>query len=291
MSPFLKKILHWAGTALAISGAVIVMFRLNEYSSELDFSRFDSLTWLIITIFVLIYGLANIILAQAWRNILEYFGAKVLRSWATKIYGLTQLAKYVPGNIMHLASRQAMGLAGGVGGWQLAKASIWEIGLISITGAFFLILVLPQVFSFVPLYKAIAGFIFALLLMGIMLMRFIGLTILRAFGYYVVFLSISGLVFTGLVFVIIGSKLFTPIIAVNLCSAFVVAWLAGLITPGSPAGIGVRELVLAMLLKGIIFEPDLFLAISLSRLVTVCGDVIFFLFASIFLRNYKKSRL
>ncbi|MDZ7598490.1 MAG: hypothetical protein U5J82_09410 [Desulfobacterales bacterium] len=31
-----------------------------------------------------------------------------------------------------------------------------------------------------------------------------------------------------------------------LCGAYVIAWLAGLVTPGAPAGVGVRELVLVV---------------------------------------------
>ena len=57
------------------------------------------------------------------------------------------------------------------------------------------------------------------------------------------------------------------------------AWLAGLLTPGAPAGIGVRELVLVLLLKGIVPEAELLLAVLLSRLVTVGGDLLFYLVA------------
>jgi uncharacterized membrane protein YbhN (UPF0104 family) len=56
----------------------------------------------------------------------------------------------------------------------------------------------------------------------------------------------------------------------------VLAWLAGLVTPGAPAGMGVRELVLLFMLNGIVIEEDLLMAIVLSRIVTVMGDVLYF---------------
>ena len=82
-------------------------------------------------------------LALAWWNLLAQFGASVSKRWAIKTYGISQLAKYVPGNIFHLAGRQAMGMAAGTPGWVLAKSSIWELVLISIAGAMFSLLALP----------------------------------------------------------------------------------------------------------------------------------------------------
>lgn len=285
MSPFVKQCLHWIGSAFAVSGVVFVVLRLKDYSSDFDFSRLDSVAWLTVFILALLYGVSNIMLALAWRNILAFFDVDVHRLWALRIYGLTQLAKYVPGNIMHLAGRQAMGLAAGIGGRPLAKASIWELGLFSITGAFFIVIVIPRFFSAVTMNMAIAAFISTLLLMGLGVKRFLGLNILRAFGHYVVFLLISGVIFTGVLSLIIGENSLTPLIAIVFCSAYVVAWLAGFVTPGAPGGVGVRELILVVLLKGLILESDLLLAVLLSRIVTVSGDVFFFLLATLFPNN------
>ena len=60
-----------------------------------------------------------------------------------------------------------------------------------------------------------------------------------------------------------------------MIGAYVLAWLAGLVTPGAPAGVGVRELVLLALLKGSVGQTELLLAVLLGRLVTVGGDVAF----------------
>jgi len=45
--------------------------------------------------------------------------------------------------------------------------------------------------------------------------------------------------------------------------------------PGAPAGVGVRELVLLFLLKNVVAEAELLLAVVLGRLVTVMGDLLF----------------
>lgn len=68
---------------------------------------------------------------------------------------------------------------------------------------------------------------------------------------------------------------------IPLSGVYVLAWLAGLVTPGAPAGVGVRELVLLFLLKGIVAEADLLLAVVLGRVVTVVGDFGFFVFGNL----------
>lgn len=89
------------------------------------------------------------------------------------------------------------------------------------------------------------------------------------------------MVFVGLLQLLMEENVISSLQMLTICGAFIVAWLVGLVTPGAPAGIGVRELVLLGLLKGFASESDLLLAILLSRLITVGGDVLFFFFASI----------
>ena len=112
-----------------------------------------------------------------------------------KVYGTSQLAKYLPGNIFHMAGLQSPGMAAGEPACVLAKSTAWELGLISFSAATF--------------------------------------------------------------------------------GAFMLDWLAGLLAPGAPAGLGVREMVLFSLLKGLVAEADLLLTIVPSRLVTVAGDMLF----------------
>ena len=87
-----------------------------------------------------IYGLGNLLLARAWWHQLKYVGVTSSWSWTRRIYGISQLGKYIPGNVFHLAGRQALGLAAGIPGRPLAQSMAWELGLIAIAGASFAIL-------------------------------------------------------------------------------------------------------------------------------------------------------
>ena len=61
----------------------------------------------------------------------------------------------------------------------------------------------------------------------------------------------------------------------SLLAAFALAWTAGLVIPGAPAGLGVFELVLVLWLGGIVQEEAALLATALSyRVVSTMGDAL-----------------
>lgn len=261
---------------VAIVGIAFVALRLHDYGAEVDFARFDLIAWSWVVMLALIYGLSNLMLALAWWNLLGQFGARTSCCWAVRVYGISQIAKYVPGNIFQLAGRQAMGMAAGLAGWPLAKSAVWELGLISGTGGLFGLLALPLLVPGLPVTASVGLLAVSIGIAVILLLRFIGVPTTRAFGWYVGFLVISALLFIGLVELLAD----TPVSGVEfwlpLGGAYVLAWLIGLVTPGAPAGVGVRELVLLFLLKSAVSEADLLLAVVMGRMVTVAGDLVFF---------------
>ena len=98
MRPILKHALHWSGSALAVAGIVFVGFRLRDYGTDIDFSRFDVAAWTVVAGLAVTYGLSNLMLAFAWRDLLKHFGTNTSHHWAVRVYGISQIAKYVPGS-------------------------------------------------------------------------------------------------------------------------------------------------------------------------------------------------
>lgn len=286
MQPILKRTLHRVGSALAIVGIIFVGLRLYDYSLDVGLIRLDNKTWFFLAALAVVYGMANILLASAWRYLLLHFSCSMSWLCAIRIYGQSQLAKYVPGNVMHIASRQALGLAAGIHGWSLAKASVWELCLISILGGSFTILVAERFLFNVTSFMSVTVFVITIFFLTAGFYRLLGSFVALAVICYFFFLVISGMLFVSVLEVMsplgkINYSQFIPI-----CSAFIVAWLAGLITPGAPAGVGVREFVLLFLLRGLVIEESLLSAVLFSRVITVFGDVLFYLF-SLSLRNDK----
>lgn len=268
--------MHWGGSTLAIAGIAFIALRLRNYGAEIDFARHGAEVWSAVLGLALVYGLSSLMLALAWWNLLRQFGACTPRRWAVRTYGISQIARYVPGNIFHLAGRQVMGMAAGLAGWPLAKSAVWELGLISATGGLFGFLALPFLVS--GLLVTVSAWLFAasIGIVAILLLRFIGLPVALAFGWYVGFLAASALLFVGLVELLVDNPVVGLEFWLPLGGAYVLAWLIGLVTPGAPAGVGVRELVLLFLLKGAVGEADLLLAVVLSRVMTMVGDFGFF---------------
>lgn len=124
------------------------------------------------------------------------------------------------------------------------------------------------------------GSLFAVLLLIVSVgaQRYLSPFVMRAALWYVAFLLLSGLLFYATLQLLLpGTSMLHSL--PRICSAYVIAWLAGAITPGAPAGIGIREVVMFALLQPVVGESDLLVAIVLNRAITAGGDTLFYFFA------------
>jgi uncharacterized membrane protein YbhN (UPF0104 family) len=277
----MRQRLHWLGSALALVGIVFVIIRMRTYWLELDFSKVTFMAWLSVATFAIIYGLSNLFLTSAWRQILNHLGVAISQPKSIKIYGISQLAKYLPGNIFHLAGRQALGVAAGLPNSTLAKSTLWELGLLVTTAILFSALTLPIMVPSLPVLTSILMLIGSTWIAAGIFTKLGRKQIAKALIRQVAFLAVSAGMFAALLSVISQTTVIPMQAWPTIGGAYVVAWLAGLITPGAPAGVGVRELVLLLLLKGAVQEADLLVAILLGRFITVTGDLLFFVCASL----------
>lgn len=282
-----KRILHWAGSGFAIVGVGFVALRLHDHWGSLDLSQISPLAWLVIAGLAMLYGLASSLLfTLTWWNLLKSFDIHVTRLWAFHVYGVSQLAKYVPGNIFHLAGRQVMGMSVGAPSGKLLKSIIWELGLAATAGTMYGWLILPAV---LPKFSSVFSIILLIISVGLaifLLSRLFGLLVSKAFGSLLLLQAISGGIFVILLDVIARESQFSPQIWLLIGGSYIIAWLVGLVTPGAPAGAGVRELILLLLLKSIVKEADLLVAVVLGRIITVLGDVLFFMMAFLIPAKY-----
>jgi hypothetical protein len=117
-----RRLLHLTGSGLGIIGIVFVITRLVAYRDQLPLLDLPAMSWIELACLTAAYGICGSILALAWRQLLGWHGVRVARAWSVRAYGTSQLAKYIPGNIFHLAGRQAMGVAAGMPAWPFAKS-------------------------------------------------------------------------------------------------------------------------------------------------------------------------
>ncbi len=245
-----------------------------------------------------LYTLGNLLVTLAWHRLLIWFGeehADLKTSYM--IYGRTQIVKYIPGNVLFFPSRHLLGQRAGYANGPQLGAVAYEIlglfvgsGLIALIGLIFgldlgplswpvvaAILagtmiappILQKLVPLLPMFKdlPIPEFTWKELILGL----------LPVWGIYVIFFTLtSGILwFAGAVIAPDWAKI--PVFVVLL--VYAVSWLAGFITPGAPAGAGVREAVMVLILGSYISESASLVIALVARLITVLGDVFFYLTA------------
>ena len=279
-----KTLMHWIGGLLALVGVGFVVERLWTHAEQLELAAMGWGTWFVLSFIFFIYGSSNTLLALSWRELLSHFTLPVPRMWSIWAWGVSQIAKYVPGNIFHLAGRQALGVSAGYSHRPLAVSAIWELCILAVMALPFAVLLLPLVAGSVRPIGALVSFIFVAVISLLAAKVVFGQHVSRSMFFVLSYLVISALVFVSIVQLNSSALAFDKITL--LSGAFVLAWLVGLVTPGAPAGIGVRELVLMFLLKDQLPQAELITGVVLGRLVTAAGDGLFFVATSIYGRRF-----
>lgn len=273
-----RRFLRWAGSALSILAVIFIVDKLRDYGSEIEYSLFVSLFPALVVVSV-IYGAINLLLAYSWKDLLRHFGVTIDSRLTLRLYGESQLAKYVPGNVFHFVGRQALGQEAGLAAWPLGKSAIWEIGVLVVSGSLFSILIAPYFFPELSILLAFLSFLIVVFAAIWLSNRWFSRWVAKAIGRDTVFLAMSAVIFLAVLMLVVPAGLIQGPKAVVVCGAYVVAWLVGLLTPGAPAGAGVREIILFALLRTVVNEADLLATIVFGRIVTVVGDVLFYLVA------------
>jgi hypothetical protein len=252
-----------------------------------------------------LYSVPLILAALGWTGLVGGFSNRSV-SWRDGlwIYGQTVTAKYLPGNVFHFVGRQLLGMRLGWSQSAIALATLVEaIMLLSAAAGFALLAALwtdvPALFGLPPgIYftaaAAAAGLPWLLIAAG----RFrvtrgilkrlplgatqIGLRpCLRTFLVLLLFLLTSMVLIWAIVAALSGRLLWADLSAILGCYGFI--FLAGYVLPGAPAGLGVREAMLILVL-GPVVGVNVATAGALSfRVATVTGEVLFF-FATMRLR-------
>lgn len=135
--PF-RRLLHICGSLFACAAIFFMGARLQSYLDKIDFPLLLSTLWIYILVFSCFVSVCNFFLVVIWYRCLEYLGVATSRSCATWIYGVSQLGKYIPGNIFHLAGRQTLGMAENLPGAKVLRSMFWELAILAgaATGVF-----------------------------------------------------------------------------------------------------------------------------------------------------------
>lgn len=279
--------------------AYFFWFTANTFQHQ-DFSGLSSFSSVLaIVVAACLYAFIIPVSAWAWTMLLKRQGEVWRTQLLASVMGVTQVAKYIPGNVAQHFGRAALAMKYGMK-LKTFTISVVQESLLVVGASVFvgvsLLQLSPGGFNRLPdAYQTlllIACMMFSLVLtvfsMGLFklpvalsnykkLMRLFEFwgepigprTTLLVFSAYCVNYFLIGLAMWGVAWSLGiriegGYALFT--------STFALAWLLGFLAPGAPAGLGVREGVLALLLAGSVDEQRVLSLILAMRIVTVAGD-------------------
>lgn len=285
-----KRAAIWAGRLLALLCLGYLGWAAARHWHDLGSWRPDRTAIALLIGLPILYGVAMLLIGEAWHQLITGFAGRPLdRRTTIASYGVTQVAKYLPGNVFHYVGRHLWLSRQGVAHKALALALAWETMLLAGSAlAVAAVAVLLSAASppdiaghparFWALIVLVAGacVLAAMLSVPLWIGRLRPVmppaeALLRAIAAYAAFFAIQGVVFASL-FLAVGS---TPVLlAVGIAG---LSWLVGFLTPGAPGGIGSRELVLTTLAAPLVGTAAALILSALFRLTTTLGDVICFL--------------
>lgn len=236
-----------------------------------------------------------------WRLVRTFHASAFTFATAFRIYGTSQLFKYIPSNVMHFVARHVTGRRHGVTTEVLAVAAVAEIFMLIVAAACVSLLLLPIMQATImdlgiterDLYVAagVVGVLFLTAAGGVGLLflrrrapselsgRAVALSLAGCQFGYLIFFLVSGLVGAGILAALPsgngGVSLGVAVGAISL------AWLLGFIVPGAPAGGGIREAVILLLFSSTVGSAYALVVALSYRVVTLAGDALIALAAAL----------
>jgi len=278
----LKRVASIGGTVLCVVAAVLLIARclalgdaVGEQLSRLSVSSF--------VIALLLYLVGSVLLAFAWVVLVRASAAGSPRTWPLLRGHLrAQVAKYLPGNVFHFAYRHVAARREGVAHASLGAALGLEAALLLAAAGIVALGVVsdPRIEAVVPWARQFVWLAPSLALLAWLALSFVAprfgipdapvmqraprLALVLAINF--VFFALAGAALRELQ-PQAGAMPFSA-----WCGWLALAWLLGYVTPGAPAGLGLREGVLALGLTPVLGESEALALALVYRLVTVIAD-------------------
>ena len=291
----IKPYLRW----FILGGVLFFLVKtVRDRFTSVTVVRIDESGWLILAIALTVTIMAHVWSGWVWTWILAIFHQPLETKEGIRVYLVTNIAKYSPGNIWHFYGRiSAVSKKGGSKGAAtlsvlleplLMAAAALLVGLVSS------ILIEERIDierGTIALWLQFAGLVAVLIgiqprILNTLLHRLsrsknkadadaaktikltkyplapflgeIGFVILRGSGFILTFMALQNVTWQQV------PQLFT---------AFSFAWLLGLIVPGAPGGLGVFEVTAYGLLNDVQFPTEI-AAVALYRLISILAEAI-----------------
>ena len=291
----LKSLPRLLGQVITIAAIAFLGWELHHQWDSVNAWRPTVGQGAIFIFLTLCYATGFLVLARNWLTMVTALvGTTLPTKPVLHSYTETQIAKYVPGNFMHLVSRHIYLKDLGVSHRPIAFATMLELMTLPIAAVAALCFFLPfadlsQITGWeweviVVLWALLAGGLsagaFGLFWLGQKrLLRPMMIVLARATG----FMLIQGALFGAVLSITAGDFVYLAL------PVAVLAWLVGFVTPGAPGGMAVREVVYVTFLSKAMASEDVLIAALIFRVMTILGDLTLYAFGRVFFSSHSRD--
>jgi uncharacterized membrane protein YbhN (UPF0104 family) len=276
VAEFLRQNGRSIGAAISVLGLAGFAYTFSRNLSPSEAGEMLRLHWMVLLLALGLYLITYVLMSTAWFVLARGCGARIgyrLLAWA---YLVSQIGKYLPGNVGHLLGRAFLARNRGVPVDVSGIAMSLELTGVLAAGALFATMagILGPTsgdFSAVPIAAAVLALVLLAAVLFVSRRRLGGRpSLTRPFAVALAcYLPVFALLAAANT-ILLGAAS-GPLI-LQVAAAVVLSWLVGFMVPGAPAGLGLREMSFYALLAGSFPGPTVLFAAAGMRLVTLTGD-------------------
>ena len=284
------RMLQAVGMALSAAGLIAILWNIARNDIPQGLVPKSASDWRELVSMTALMSGASVLVALAWLSLLRpLVPAMNAPIWILGVYMVTQLSKFLPGNIFQYVSRQAMLSRAHISLLSFVESAVAEaVCLAGVAGLIVLMVGATVGFEWRPpiWVLAVGGLtVIALLAVAFAARKLLGSALQRlplarreALPFVIVAVAADAIFFAGMAKVVGNLAAHVaptnpPVHFATLIGATALAWVVGFIVPGAPAGLGVREGALLVLLSSQLGAATGAIVASF-RLITTFADVV-----------------
>jgi uncharacterized membrane protein YbhN (UPF0104 family) len=305
----ISRFLVWGGRLFSWGCVFFILVKMGELWTKFGNFRISPSDLLQLGIIVILGSAVSYGYCYMWGKTLECLSGTVLHfTVLAHLYAKSNLAKYLPGNVMHYVSRSVLAKKYCIPLQTTFLASLLDALLCAFSALLFAGVSLRRdIFVLIDSsrkYFWIAGLVFgAALLVACWALKRAGLSgalksencsvrklsgaaFQNAALYFVYYLIMSCIFYRLLLIVGAGASVPFEFPAFwKTAGLYTLAWLTGFLVPGASGGIGVREAMLLTLLSASFSQETILASAFLLRILNVFSEIFAYLFSLCLLRK------
>jgi uncharacterized membrane protein YbhN (UPF0104 family) len=295
----------WGGRLFSWGCVFFVLLKLYDFWEKVKIFDVKPVDFLLITGIVVFWSSVNYVSCFTWGKLVACLSDRYLNfADLAYLFAKSNLAKYLPGNVMHYASRSILAQKYHISLQVTALASLLDAALWAGAAFLFVSVTLHREFLLLTVSAkewlvAIGAIFVTASLIGVVLLkkmfphifnrRLMFLNVMfQNILFYLLYYFILSCIFYVLLLIVGNSGPYYPSYSYNFfqtAGLYTLAWLIGYLIPGASGGIGVREAMLLTLFRSFASQETILAAALLLRTLSILSEVLAYVFSVVLYRR------